>query len=384
MNQRARVSPSPIPFIDLAAQRRRIGPALDEGVARVLAHCQFILGPEVRVLEGQLAEFCGARHAVTCASGTDALLMVLMAKGIAAGDAVICPSFSFTATAGVVGLVGANPVFADVNEATFNLDPNSLARACATAKKRSLRPKAVIPVDLFGQPADHQQIAAVAESENLFVLDDAAQAFGATYRNGRLGAVAPVTATSFFPSKPLGCYGDGGAILTDDEELAHVLRSLRMHGQGSHKYDCVRIGLNGRLDTIQAAVLIEKLKIFAEEIAARERIAGCYTKELGDIVIVPSIAPGSSSVWAQYTIRIPNGRRDGIAAALARGGIPTTVHYPTPLHLQPAFRSFPVVDGGVPVSERLAGEVLSLPMHAYLDEVTQRRIIAAVREALAR
>jgi UDP-2-acetamido-2-deoxy-ribo-hexuluronate aminotransferase len=384
MNQRARVSPSPIPFIDLAAQRRRIGPALDEGVARVLAHCQFILGPEVRVLEGQLAEFCGARHAVTCASGTDALLMVLMAKGIAAGDAVICPSFSFTATAGVVGLVGASPVFADVNEATFNLDPNSLGRACATAKKRSLRPKAVIPVDLFGQPADHQQIAAVAESENLFVLDDAAQAFGATYRNGRLGAVAPVTATSFFPSKPLGCYGDGGAILTDDEELAHVLRSLRMHGQGSHKYDCVRIGLNGRLDTIQAAVLIEKLKIFAEEIAARERIAGCYTKELGDIVIVPSIAPGSSSVWAQYTIRIPNGRRDGIAAALARGGIPTAVHYPTPLHLQPAFRSFPVVDGGVPVSERLAGEVLSLPMHAYLDEVTQRRIIAAVREALAR
>jgi dTDP-4-amino-4,6-dideoxygalactose transaminase len=384
MNQRARVSPSPIPFIDLAAQRRRIGPALDEGVARVLAHCQFILGPEVRVLEGQLAEFCGARHAVTCASGTDALLMVLMAKGIAAGDAVICPSFSFTATAGVVGLVGASPVFADVNEATFNLDPNSLARACATAKKRSLRPKAVIPVDLFGQPADHQQIAAVAESENLFVLDDAAQAFGATYRNGRLGAVAPVTATSFFPSKPLGCYGDGGAILTDDEELAHVLRSLRMHGQGSHKYDCVRIGLNGRLDTIQAAVLIEKLKIFAEEIAARARIAGCYTKELGDIVIVPSIAPGSSSVWAQYTIRIPNGRRDGIAAVLARGGIPTAVHYPTPLHLQPAFRSFPVVDGGVPVSERLAGEVLSLPMHAYLDEVTQRRIIAAVREALAR
>ena len=384
MNQRARVSPSPIPFIDLAAQRRRIGPALDEGVARVLAHCQFILGPEVRVIEGQLAEFCGARHAVTCASGTDALLMVLMAKGIAAGDAIICPSFSFTATAEVVALVGATPVFADVDEATFNLDPNSLAQACATAKKRGLRPKAVIPVDLFGQPADHQQIAAVAESENLFVLDDAAQAFGATYRNARLGAVAPTTATSFFPSKPLGCYGDGGAILTDDEELAHVLRSLRMHGQGSHKYDCVRIGLNGRLDTIQAAVLIEKLKIFPEEIAARDRIAGRYTEELGDIVIVPSIAPGSSSVWAQYTIRLPKGGRDGVAAALAGKGIPTAVHYPTPLHLQPAFRSFPVVDGGVPVSERLAGEVLSLPMHAYLDEVTQRRIIAAVREALAR
>ncbi len=382
MNQRARLNPSPIPFIDLAAQRRRIGPALDAAMARVLGHCQFILGPEVRLLEAQLAEFCGVRHAVSCASGTDALLMVLMAQGIGAGDAVICPSFTFTATAGVVAVLGATPVFADVDEATFNLDANSFARACAEARKCGLRPKAVIPVDLFGQPADHEGIAKVAQSENLFVLDDAAQAFGATYRNARLGAVVPVTATSFFPSKPLGCYGDGGAVLTDDEDLAQVLRSLRMHGQGSHKYDCVRIGLNGRLDTIQAAVLIEKLKVFAEEIAARQRVAGRYAKGLADMVRVPTVAPGSSSVWAQYTIRLPGGCRDSLAAALASQGIPTAVHYPAPLHMQPAFREFPVVEGGAPVSERLAAEVLSLPMHPYLDEATQDRIIGAVRAAL--
>src|SRR5436309_6371642 len=263
MNQHAaRLDPVSIPFIDLAAQRRRLGRSLDEAIGRVLAHCQFILGPEVRALETKLAEFCGARHVVTCASGTDALILVLMAKGIGSGDAVICPSFTFTATAEVVALVGATPVFADVGEPTFNLDARSLQRACAMARRLGLRPKAVIPVDLFGQPADHKRIAALAEPEGVFVIDDAAQAFGATYQNRRLGAVAPATATSFFPAKPLGCYGDGGAVLTDDGELAQVLRSLRVHGEGHGKYDCVRIGLNGRLDTIQAAVLMEKLRIF--------------------------------------------------------------------------------------------------------------------------
>jgi dTDP-4-amino-4,6-dideoxygalactose transaminase len=380
MNER--VSPSPIPFIDLAAQRRRIGAALDQALARVLKHCQFILGPEVRELETQLANFCGVPHAVSCASGTDALMMVLMAKNIGAGDAVICPSFTFTATAGVVALVGATSVFADVEELTFNLDAESLAHACATARKHGLRPKAVIPVDLFGHPANHDAIASVAQAEKLFVLDDAAQAFGATYRKTRLGAVAPTTATSFFPSKPLGCYGDGGAVLTDDEELADLMRSLRMHGQGSHKYDCVRIGLNGRLDTMQAAVLIEKLKIFEEEIAARQRIAARYTQALADVVKVPAVAPDCSSVWAQYTIRVPGGHRDTVAAMLASQGIPTAVHYPAPLHRQPAFRSYPVVEGGAPASERLASEVLSLPMHPYLDEMTQDRVTAAVRSAL--
>ena len=382
MNQRARLDPVPIPFIDVAAQRRRLGRSVDEAIARVLGHCQFILGPEVRALEAELAAFCGARHAVTCASGTDALVLALMAQGIGPGDAVICPSFTFTATAEVVVLVGATPVFADVEETSFNLDPESLRRACAAAQEAGLRPRAVIPVDLFGQPADHDRIASIAEAEHLFVLDDAAQAFGATYKNRRLGTLAPATATSFFPAKPLGCYGDGGAVLTDDEELAHVMRSLRVHGEGRGKYDCVRIGMNGRLDTIQAAVLIEKLKIFPEEILARERIARRYSAGLADVATIPKLAPGSSSVWAQYTLRLAPGRRDGLAAALKIQGIPTAIHYPIPLHRQQPYQRFPIAAGGAPVSERLAEEVISLPMHAYLDAVTQDRIIDAVRRAL--
>ena len=382
MNQRARLDPAPIPFIDVAAQRRRLGRSVDEAIARVLGHCQFILGPEVRAFETALAAFCGARHAVSCASGTDALVLVLMAKGIGPGDAVICPSFTFTATAEVAALVGATPVFADVEEGSFNLDPESLQRACATARKLGLRPKVVIPVDLFGQPADYDRIMPVAEEEGLFVLDDAAQAFGATYKNRRLGALAPATATSFFPAKPLGCYGDGGAVLTEDEELAQVMRSVRVHGEGRDKYDCVRIGLNGRLDTIQAAILIEKLKIFPDEIVARERVARRYSAGLADVAIVPKLARGSTSVWAQYTIRLAAGRRDALAAALNPQGIPTAIYYPTPLHCQEPYRRFPVAEGGAPVSERLADEVISLPMHAYLDEATQDRIIAAVRRAL--
>jgi dTDP-4-amino-4,6-dideoxygalactose transaminase len=381
-NERTRVEPAAIPFIDLAAQRRRLGRAVDEAIARVLGHCQFILGPEVRALEAALAEFCGARHAVSCASGTDALLMVLLAQGIGPGDAVICPTFTFAATAEVVALLGATPVFADVEEASFNLDPQSLRSACAAARALGLRPKAVIPVDLFGQPADHERIAAVAQSEGLFVLDDAAQGFGATYRNQRLGAVAHTTATSFFPAKPLGCYGDGGAIFTDDDDLAAVLRSLRVHGEGRDKYDCARIGLNGRLDTIQAAVLIEKLKLFPEEIAARERIARRYSSALADVAIVPHIARGCSSVWAQYTIRVAPPRREALAAALKTQGIPTAVYYRNPVHRQEPYRRFPIAEGGASVSERLSREVISLPMHAYLDEDTQDRIIAAVRGAL--
>jgi len=382
MNQRARLDPVPIPFIDVAAQRRRLGRSVDEAIARVLGHCQFILGPEVRALEVKLAEFCGERHVVSCASGTDALVLVLMAQGIGPGDAVICPSFTFTATAEVVVLVGATPVFADVEQASFNLDPASLKLACAAAREAGLRPKAVIPVDLFGQPADYDRITPVAEAEGLFVLDDAAQAFGATYKNRRIGALAPATATSFFPAKPLGCYGDGGAVITEDEELAQVLRSLRVHGEGSGKYDCVRVGLNGRLDTIQAAVLMEKLRIFPEEILARERLARRYSAGLADVATIPRLASGSSSVWAQYTIRLASGRRDGLAAALKAQGIPTAIHYPVPLHRQQPYQRFPIALGGAPVSERLAEEVISLPMHAYLDESTQDRIIEAVRRAL--
>jgi dTDP-4-amino-4,6-dideoxygalactose transaminase len=384
MNQHARIDTAPIPFIDLAAQRRRLGNKVDEAVARVLAHCQFIMGPEVRELESQLAQFCGARYAISCSSGTDALMLVLMAKNIGPGDTVICPSFTFCATAEVVALLGATPVFAEVNEATFNLDAGSARQAVATARKRGLNPKAIVAVDLFGLPADFEALLELAAAENLFVLDDAAQSFGATYKGRPLGTFGLATATSFFPAKPLGCYGDGGAIFTDDDALADTIRSLRVHGHGADKYDNVRIGMTGRLDTIQAAVLIEKLKIFPEEIAARERIARRYNAALKDVAIVPQVAAGSTSVWAQYTIRLAPGRRDALAATLKTEGIPTAIYYPIPLHQQLAYREFPGVEGGLAVSERLAAEVISLPMHAYLDEPVQDRIIEAVRRALAR
>jgi dTDP-4-amino-4,6-dideoxygalactose transaminase len=273
-------------------------------------------------------------------------------------------------------------VFADVEEASFNLDPESLRAACATARKLGLQPKAVIPVDLFGQPADYDRIMPIAEAENLFVLDDAAQAFGATYKNRRVGALAPATATSFFPAKPLGCYGDGGAVLTDDPALVDLLKSLRVHGQGSDKYDNVRIGMTSRLDTLQAAVLIEKQKIFADEIAARDVAARRYAESLRDVVIVPVVPEGLTSVWAQYTIRVQPEKRDTLAATLKQQGIPTAIYYPKPLHRLAAYRHFPVVDNGIPVTDALASEVISLPMHAYLDAATQDRVIAAVRGAL--
>jgi dTDP-4-amino-4,6-dideoxygalactose transaminase len=380
MNQHLR--PEPVPFIDIAAQRRRLGTSIDEAVGRVLTHCQFINGPEVAALEAALAAFSGAKHVVGCASGTDALLMVLMAQGVGRGDAVLCPSFTFCATGEVVALAGATPVFVDVDEATFNMDAASLRRGIATARRLGLKPKAVIPVDLFGQSADHDAIGAVAAEEGLFVLDDAAQAFGASYKGRRLGTFGLATATSFFPAKPLGCYGDGGAIFTDDAGLAERLRSVRVHGQGSDKYDNVRLGLTGRLDTMQAAILIEKLKIFEDEIAARNRVAERYAQGLGNVVTVPRLAGGCTSVWAQYTIRLPRGcDRDGFAAALKTQGIPTAIYYPKSMHQQTAYRDFPVADGGLPASESLSGDVISLPMHAYIDEPTQERVINAVRGA---
>ena len=367
MNQHLR--PEPVPFIDIGAQRRRLGQSIDDAVGRVLTHCQFINGPEVTELEAALAAFCGARHVVTCASGTDALLMVLMAKGVGRGDAVFCPSFTFSATGEAVALAGAVPVFVDVDEATFNMDVNSLKRGIATARRLGLTPRAVMPVDLFGQSADHDAIGAVAEAEGLFVLDDAAQAFGASYKGRRLGTSALATATSFFPAKPLGCFGDGGAIFTDDAALAETLRSIRVHGQGSDKYDNVRLGLTGRLDTIQAAVLLEKLKIFEDEIAARNKVAERYARGLGNVVTVPRVAGGCTSIWAQYTIRLPAGTdRDGFAAALKAQGIPTAIYYPKSMHQQTAYRDFPVADGGLPVCEKLSGR-----RHQPADACLSRR-----------
>ncbi len=380
MNLRAELPP--IPFIDLVAQRRRLGPAVDKAVARVLDHCQFILGPEVRTFETELAAFCGAKHVITCASGTDALVLALRAFGIGPGDAVICPSFTFCATAEVAVLVGATPVFVDVDPTTFNIDAKGIAGAVETAKAAGLTPKAVIPVDLFGLAADHGAVAVAAKDHGLMVLDDAAQGFGASFNNRRLGTFGHATATSFFPAKPLGCYGDGGAVMTDDDNLAGLMRSIRVHGQGSDRYDNVRIGLASRLDTIQAAVLSEKLKIFPDEIDARNRVARRYAEALGDVVPVPSVPAGSTSVWAQYTIRLKAGTRDAFAVALKAEGVPTAIYYPIPLHLQQAYKHYPVGKGGVAVSEKLAAEVISLPMHPYLDETTQGRIVDVVRRAL--
>jgi dTDP-4-amino-4,6-dideoxygalactose transaminase len=381
MNEHTRPDVLPVPFVDLVAQRRRLGRRIDEAIARVLDHCQFILGPEVAQFEHDLAAFCGARHAVGVASGFDAIVLVLLAKGIGRGDAVFCPAFTFWATAEAVALVGATPVFVDIEETSFNLDPVSLERAIATAHRLGLQPKAVLPVDLFGLPADYDAIGKVAG--DLFVIADAAQSFGATYHGRQVGTLAPATTTSFFPAKPLGCYGDGGAVLTDDGAFADLLRSLRVHGQGADRHDHVRVGLTGRLDTIQAAVLIEKLKIFSEEIAARNMVAQRYHEGLADIVMVPSVSRDSSSVWAQYTIRVQPGVRDRLAASLKGQGIPTATYYPKPVHRQGAGQHFPCVDGGLPVTDRVSQEVLSLPVHAYLDTTAQQRIIAALRRALA-
>src|ERR1700736_6671477 len=372
MNQHLR--PEPIPFIDIAAQRRRLGSAIDVATKRVLDHCQFISGPEVTQLETMLAAYCGAKHVITCANGTDALVMVLMAIGVGRGAAVFCPSFTFCATASPVARTGATPLFVDVDETTFNMTRASLERGIATARKLGLKPRAVIPVDLFGQSADHDGIGELARAEGLFVLDDAAQAFGATYHGRRLGTLADATTTSFFPAKPLGCYGDGGAIFTDDDNLANTLRSIRVHGQGSDKYDNIRLGMTGRLDTIQAAVLIEKLKIFEDEIAARNAVADRYAQGLGNVVSVPQVASGCTSVWAQYTIPLPEGcDRDGFAAALRAQGIPAAIYYPKSIHQQTAYRDFPAADGCLPTSEKLSADVISLPMNAFLAEPPQQR-----------
>jgi dTDP-4-amino-4,6-dideoxygalactose transaminase len=370
-----------IPFIDLKKQQERIRPQLDAAIARVLAHGQYILGPEIAELEKRLSEFCSARFTLSCANGTDALILALMARGVGPGDAVFVPSFTFVASAEVVVLLGATPVFVDVDEDTFLMDPESLEAAIAVPKKHGLRAKAIMPVDLFGQPADYEAIGQLAEVHGLFVLADAAQSFGATRAGKRVGTMAPVTATSFFPAKPLGCYGDGGAIFTDDEETLSVLKSLRVHGQGRDKYDNVRIGINGRMDTLQAAILIEKLAVFEDEIVARQQVAKRYADGLSDVAQTQKIEQGATSVWAQYTIRL--GNRDHVVSRLKEAGIPTAIYYPIPLHRQTAYQQYPVTPAGLPVSEKLAGEVLSLPMHPYLSETDQDMIINAVKHAAA-
>lgn len=365
-----------IPFIDLKAQRQRLGKRIDDAILKVVNHGAYIMGPEIKELETRLADFCGARHCISCANGTDALALVLMAWGIKPGDAVYVPAFTFVATAEVVAWFGATPVFVDVLEDTFNMDPESLETAIGAAADMNLTPRAVIPVDLFGQPADYRRLLPIAERHGLKVLADTAQGFGATLDGQRTGTFGDATATSFFPAKPLSCYGDGGAIFTDDDALADDLHSLRVHGQGSDKYDNVRIGMNGRMDTIQAAVLIEKLAIFPDEIVARQQVADYYASGLGPAYLPPALMDGATSVWAQYTIQVED--RGAVQATCKAAGVPTAVYYPIPLSRQTGYRHFPTVPGGIPVSDALSERVISLPMHPYLDRETQDRILAAV------
>lgn len=370
----------PLQFIDLGRQQARIRAKVDSAISRVLDHGGYILGPEVGAFEADLKNFCGARHAISCANGTDALSLVLMAKDIGPGDAVLVPTFTFAATAEVVAGRGATPVFVDSLPDTFNMDPASLVRGIADARALGLKPKMVVPVDLFGLPADYDGIAPIAAEHDLFVLCDAAQGFGGEYKGRKVGVMGHATTTSFFPAKPLGCYGDGGAVFTDDPALAGVLESLRVHGKGTDKYDNVRVGLNSRLDTIQAAILIEKLAIFPDEIVARNRIAAAYSTALAPYVRTPEIPAGLVSVYAQYTIRVPAESRDGLSTHLKARGVPTMVYYPRPLHMQTAYRQHPVAGGALPAAEAMAREVLSLPMHPYLEEAEQRRVIDGVIE----
>ena len=353
-----------VEFTGLAQQAVRLRTKIDSNIAKVLDHGQFIMGPEVKAFENRLVEFCGAKHAITCANGTDALQIALMSKQIGVGDAVFVPSFTYTATAEVILILGAIPVFVEVNSYTFNIDPESLKQSIVRAKAAGLKPSAVISVDLFGLPADCDVIARISEEHGLFYISDAAQSFGAHLGDGRhVGTMATVTTTSFFPAKPLGCYGDGGAIFTDDDELADTMRSIRVHGQGVAKYETVRLGMNSRLDTLQAAVLDAKLDVFAEETANRNALADRYSERLSNVVITPTKPDGVVSAWAQYTIKVPE--RDGFQAALKTAGIPTAVYYPKPMHLQPAYGHFGNGPGSMPGSEMLSEQVLSLPMNPY-------------------
>lgn len=375
-------NPPALPFVDLQAQYRRLQGSINARLQKVLEHGRFILGPEVVELEQALARFSGAREVVSVSSGTEALRLPLMAEEVGPGDAVFLPAFTFTATAEVAVAQATSPVFVDVDPATYNIDPAALEAAIARVKREGrLRPRAVIAVDLFGLPADYARLNAICRRESLLLLADAAQSFGGVCGNARVGALAPVTATSFFPAKPLGCYGDGGAILTDDSALAEIYRSIRMHGAGVDRYDIVRLGTNARLDTMQAAVLLAKLEVFEDELAARERVAGAYDRLLDPRIVRPPRIRGSMSAWAQYSILID--RRDQVMAELAQQGIPTAIYYPKPLHLQPAFARFGSGAGTLPVAERLCGRILALPMHPYLDEPTIARITRAVNAAAA-
>lgn len=377
-------APSPIPFLDLKAQQARIAADLRRRLDAVLAHCQFILGPEVAELEETLARYCGAAHCVAVSSGTDALQIAMMAEDIGRGDAVFLPAFTYTATAEVPLVLGATPVFVDVDPATFQIDVAHLARRVSEVRAAGkLRPRAVIGVDLFGQPADWPAIQAIAAAEKLVTIDDLAQSFGGSLSGRRLGSHADATATSFFPSKPLGAYGDGGALFTESAERADLFRSLRTHGEGKTRYDVLRTGMNGRLNSMQAAVLLSKLTVFDEELAARDRIAAYYDAHLGNAVTIPARVPDSTSAWAIYAVLLRDAaQRDTVQDRLRAAGVPTAIYYPKPLHHQPAYRDHH--DGSaLPVSEDIAQRIMALPIHPDLSEAQLDHICRSVRAAVS-
>ena len=380
-------------FIDLKAQQKRIHAQLMENISIVLNHGQYILGPEIRELEKRLGEFVGAKHAVSCASGTDALLMALMAYGVGPGDAIFTTPFTFVATAEVISLLGATPVFVDIEPDTFNMDPDRLKEAIAALEEgnhgkhplpagyEKLTARGIIAVDLFGQAADYRKINTLAGEHGLFVMEDAAQSFGAQYHGAKACSLTDVAATSFFPAKPLGCYGDGGMVFTDDDGLAGKLDSIRVHGKGSDKYDNVRIGINGRCDTLQAAILLAKFDIFPEEIALRQEVASRYNALLGSIgwITCPVVRPGNVSAWAQYSVLCRN--RDIALDALKEAKIPTAIYYPKPLHVQGAYAYLGYKSDDFPVSMKSAAEIFSLPMHPYLGEQDQAMIADVIQKA---
>lgn len=404
-------------FIDLKTQQQRIKKRLDENIQRVLAHGAYIMGPEVKELEETLARYVGVKHAIACASGTDALLMALMAYNVGPGDAIFTTPFTFIATAEVISLLGATPVFVDIDPATYNIDPGKLEKAILALKandsslhplpltshpqrehveprttNRELIPKGVIPVDLYGLPADYDAIEEIARTHRLFVVEDAAQSFGAEYKGRRTCSFGTIACTSFFPAKPLGCYGDGGMCFTDDDTLAASLDSIRVHGKGSHKYDNARIGINGRLDTLQAAILLAKFEIFPEEVERRQLIATRYTDLFSSTnieqriatteqILCPSVPPEMKSAWAQYSILARDGtHRTELMTRLNKAGIPTAVYYPTPLHLQTAFAYLGYKKGDFPMSEECAERIFSIPMHPYLSEEDQKKIVKAMNK----
>jgi dTDP-4-amino-4,6-dideoxygalactose transaminase len=387
-----------IPFIDLRTQYERIQSGVEAAVLKVLRSGQYILGPEVGELESVLARHAGTRYCVSCASGTDALLMALMAHGVGPGDAVFAPTFTFFATAEVISLTGATPVFVDVDPVTFNMRPDQLEAAIRALAaddatihplpRRApgtppLRARGVISVDLFGLATDYDGLNTLANAHGLFLVEDAAQSYGARYQGRRAGSLAPIGCTSFFPAKPLGAYGDGGAVFTDDEATDELLRSIRVHGQGRDRYENVRIGINGRLDSIQAAVLLEKMRIFDDEIEARQRVADTYARLIasaGVDLIAPTVPEGHLSAWAQYSLLARDqAARDAMIAKLKAAGVPTAIYYPLPLHLQKAFAPLGYQAGDLPISESAAQRIFSIPMHPYLDEATQRQIVDAMK-----